>query len=224
MSPPRLEQLSSLFQNFAHKNSHLQLMEELVKRPNQYSKNAPLTEVLNSVSTAIDLSDDDFYEYCFSKLAITSPIEVFCHHQPTPVQLVYQFLDFIIGEEDEASGNITVRLFSKLIHETDFSLPTQDFLRMITKRYTESTRHLLPYLHLCANATLEVAAKCKSNEIYLFLRDGLCFWPALRSKLPNLSSPPLIKHLIYTRSHFNQQRRPLAASYTHRTLPKNRAV
>jgi hypothetical protein len=102
---------------------------------------------------------------------------------------------------------------SLALEEEEASLPAQrlldplcavedagQLLAAAAGRYVRATRFLLPWLHGFACAVADCA---KGRPVFLFLRDGLAFWPALRA----LSQPT--RFLFHTRARQRAGEPPL---------------
>jgi hypothetical protein len=113
------------------------------------------------------------------------------------------------GAEEEGACTPAGQLAAGLPLEGE----AEEILTQAAKRYVRSTRFLFPWLHDFACAVSRVAG---GRTVYLFLRDGLAFWPALRA----IGQPT--RFLFYTRAHRRAGQLPLVRTSSGRFVPVSR--
>jgi len=114
-----------------------------------------------------------------------------------------------LAREDDAEGYIvSSALFARIQDPEVASLPTRRFLVEITRRYLDSTSYLCPVLHGFAEDAMTAGRRGKADNILLFLRDALLFWPSLRV-LQRSGKPIPLNFLVYTRPLRERGQSPL---------------
>jgi hypothetical protein len=166
----------------------------------------PLT--LQALERAMVLSDEALLEHCCRFLGV-GPWDIADKPRPFTVsELLLSLAQYLLAGDDEDGCVATAALFSRILNEVDRDLSATDFLRAVTNRYAQNTRYLLPLLHHYARASLQCAMERESADIFLFLRDGLAFWPAFRAAQAISGHPSALRHLIYTRTMRQQGQKP----------------
>jgi hypothetical protein len=182
------------------------------RRPLLAPVETTLPATLQALRAGFSLTGRAFLEHCCRFLGIGPWDPDGMRRRFTVRALLSDLAWCLLDEDDEEGCVVTATLFSRILTDDDRELLPMDFLQVITDKYVASTRYLLPLLHHYAKTALQSAIDRKSPDIYLFLRDGLCFWPSFLSLSQTLSAPPALRHLIYTRPLRQRRRAPLVTT------------
>jgi hypothetical protein len=177
------------------------------RRPPLFPVETTLPSTLVALEKGFHLSGRAFLEHCCRFLGIGPWDPDGLRRRFTVRALLSDLAWCLLDEDDEEGCVVTATLFSRILSNEDRELLPMDFLQVITDKYIESTRYLLPLLHHYARTALESATTRDSPDVFLFLRDGLCFWPAFLGLQRTQAHQPALRHLIYTRP-LRQQRQP----------------
>ena len=177
------------------------------RRPPLFPVEQTLPATLQALQDAMHLSGRAFLEHCCRFLGIGPWDADGLRRRFTVRSLLSDLAWCLLDEDDEEGCVVTATLFSRILTEDDRGLLPMDFLQVITDKYVEATRYLLPLLHHYARTALQSATDRRSPDIFLFLRDGLCFWPAFLALQKDAAHQPALRHLVYTRP-LRQQRQP----------------
>ncbi len=170
------------------------------RRPALFPVEHTLPLTLQALEHSFHLTGRDFLEHCCRFIGVGPWAPPGLHRQFTVSSLLSDLSWCLLDEDDEEGCVVTASLFARILADEHRELLPMDFLQAITDAYVESTRYLLPLLHRYARTAWDWAATNGSDDVYLFLRDGLCFWPAfLALQRRHQSSQPTLRHLIYTR-------------------------
>ncbi len=176
------------------------------RRPPLHSITSALPLTLHALGQAMELEGDALFEHCIRFVALRAEDPDGLRRTMSVQSLLSDLAWALLDEDDEEGCVVTGTLFSRLLTDELRALPAGEFLRRLADRYLDSTRYLLPLLAAHADATASGMRERGSDDLYLFLRDGLCFWPALRARLQGEVN---IQHLVYTRPLRHQKRAPL---------------
>jgi hypothetical protein len=179
----------------------------LARRPPLFPVESTLPTTLAALQAGFHLSGRAFLEHCCRFLGIGPWDPDGMRRRFTVRALLSDLAWCLLDEDDEEGCVVTATLFARILSDEDRELLPMDFLQVITDKYVESTRYLLPLLHHYARTALDSAAARSSPDVFLFLRDGLCFWPAFLALQRTEAHRPALRHLIYTRP-LRQQRQP----------------
>jgi hypothetical protein len=182
------------------------------RRPPLFPVEQTLPATLHALEQAMHLSGRAFVEHCCRFLGIGPWDPDGLRRRFTVRALLSDLAWCLLDEDDEEGCVVTATLFARILADEDRELLPMDFLQVITDKYVEATRYLLPLLHHYARTALESAAARNSPDIFLFLRDGLVFWPAFRALRDTSTHRPSLRHLIYTRPLRQQRQAPLVTA------------
>jgi len=177
------------------------------RRPPLFPVEQTLPATLAALQGGFHLSGRAFLEHCCRFLGVGPWDPDGMRRRFTVRALLSDLAWCLLDEDDEEGCVVTATLFARILADEDRELLPMDFLQVITDKYVERTRYLLPLLHHYARTAIESATDRKSPDVYLFLRDGLCFWPAFLALQRDAAHRPTLRHLIYTRP-LRQQRQP----------------
>jgi hypothetical protein len=179
------------------------------RRPPLFPVETALPATLSALEKGFSLSGRAFLEHCCRFLGIGPWDPDGMRRRFTVRALLSDLAWCLLDEDDEEGCVVTASLFARILTDDDRELLPMDFLQSITDKYVESTRYLLPLLSHYARTALESAATRESPDVFLFLRDGLCFWPAFLAMQKSEVHRPALRHLIYTRPLRQQRQTPL---------------
>jgi hypothetical protein len=174
-------------------------------------KTLPLT--LQALQDSFSLSGRDFLEHCCRFIGVGPFAPPGLRRHFTVSALLSDLAWCLLDEDDEEGCVVTASLFARIISDDDRELLPMDFLAAVVRAYVDHTRYLLPLLHRYARTAWDWAATHGSDDVFLFLRDGLCFWPAFLALQHRHQSPqPMLRHLIYTRPLRQHRLAPLVTT------------